>query len=139
MRALSSALYNRMATDPALTDKLGKLGSAPAIFTKRPIPDAATRPIIVAATIVSDVDADILVTQGREIQRDIAVYGAAPAQYEQVVDAAERVRELFHRYRLPVPGWRTVSIRARGPIDAPAEPQEIGRVVTLLIRLHQPN
>ena len=137
MRALSTALYNVMVADAGLTAKLGTFGGLPAIFTKRPVPDAATRPIVIAATVVSDVDADLVASRGREITRDIAVYGDARSDFDKVMDAAEIIRNLFHRRKLAVTGWRTVRLKARGPIEAPAEPQDIGRIVTLTIRLHE--
>ena len=134
MRALSAALYATMAGDAALTDLLGAFQGQPSIFTKRPVPDAA-RPIVLAATVVADVDEDFLVAQGRQITRDVAVYGNAQADFDRVAAAAERVRALFHRRAVEVAGYHCLPIVASGPIDAPADPQEIGRIVTLTIRL----
>jgi hypothetical protein len=139
MKELSTAIFNVMNNHAPLTALLGTWFDPvkPSIFVKRPIPSEALKPIIIAATIVSDVDADLLVHRGREIQRDIVVYGKAPDQYDDIIEAAEIVRNLFHQTKLAVSGWHTVWLRARGPIDGPAEPQEVARVVTILIRLAQ--
>lgn len=135
MQALSAALYATMAEDAALTANLGAFLGVPSIFTARPVPSMAARPIVLAATVVADVDEDFLVAQGRSITRDVAVYGNAQTDFDRIVAAAERIRSLFHRQAIPVAGYHCLPIVASGPIDAPADPQEIGRIVTLTIRL----
>lgn len=136
MRALATAIFSRLSGDATLTAMLGKTATVPSIFTKRPIPTAAGYPLILATTIVADVDQDFVASPMRQISRDIAVYGMLATHFDKVVDAAERVRVLFHRQPLTFAGWRAVDVIAAGPIDAPAEPQEIGRIVTLTMRLH---
>lgn len=135
MQALSTALYAVMAGDALLKAQIGAFKAAPSIFTKRPVPAGAKSPTVLAATVVSDVEADFLVNQGRDITRDVAVYGNAADNFDEVVAAAERIRTLFHRRKLTLPGYYSLPIVASGPIDAPADPQEIGRIVTLTIRL----
>jgi hypothetical protein len=140
MRALSTALFQAMAADGQLVAKLGTFGAGPSIFTKRPVPTEAVWPIVLATSVVSDANEDMLVEKGRSIQRDIAVYGNAPDHFDKVTEASEIIRNMFHRTKaLVVTGWRTVLITATGPIDAPIDnPQEVGRIVTLTIRLHEP-
>lgn len=138
MRALSTALFTRLIGDATLTALLGTTAGAASVFAKRPIPSGAGYPLVISATVVGDVAADMMVSQGRAVQRDIALYGKLATDYDKVQDAAERVRVLFHRRPLTVNGYQTIDVLASGPIDAPAEPQEIGRIVTLTIRLHQP-
>ena len=142
MQALSAALYAAMAGDATLKANLGAFKGAPSIFVKRPVPSDAKRPIALAATVVADVNEDFLVAQGRAITRDVAVYGNAnggpldgPSDFDRIVAAAERIRTLFHRQTVRVAGYHCLPIVASGPIDAPADPQEIGRIVTLTIRL----
>lgn len=135
MQALSAALYAAMAGDAVLKANLGAFKGVPSIFTKRPVPNDARRPIALAATVVADVDEDFLVAQGRSITRDVAVYGNAQDDFDRVAAAAERIRTLFHRQTIRVAGYHCLPIVASGPIDAPADPQEIGRIVTLTIRL----
>lgn len=135
MRPLSTAIYSRLAGDATLTALLGVTGGVPSIFAKRPIPTAAVYPLVITTTVVADVDQDLVSTQIRQISRDIAVYGKVATDFDKVIDAAERIRALFHRQPLTVAGWRVFEVRASGAIDAPAEAAEIGRIVTLSIRL----
>lgn len=135
MQALSRALFDVMAADTALTSLLGTYGAGPSILTQRPVPTQAKRPLVLAATVAADVEQDFVNAHGREVTRDVGVYGAAPNHFDAVVAAAERVRALFHRRSLTLPGYYSLPIVASGPIDAPADPQEIGRIVTLTIRL----
>lgn len=135
MRALSTAIYSRLNGDATLTAFLGVTASVPSIFAKRPVPTGAGYPLIVSTTVVADVDQDMINASMRQISRDIAVYGMLATQFDKVVDAAERVRVLFHRQPLAFTGWRALDVIATGPIDAPAEAQEIGRIVTLTMRL----
>ena len=136
MRALSTAIYSRLNGDATLAALLGVTSTVPSIFAKRPVPTGAGYPLIIAATVVSDVDQDMINASIRQISRDIAVYGMLATHFDKVVDAAERVRALFHRQPLASTGWRAIDVIAAGPIDAPAEPQEVGRIVTLTMRLH---
>ncbi|WP_268915633.1 tail completion protein gp17 [Aureimonas psammosilenae] len=137
MRALSDALYARMAEDSALTALLGEWQGNPSIITFRPVPDDAERPIILASTTVSDVDRDITNARGRQVVRDIAIYGRADSQFDAVEIAAERVRALFHRRPLTVAGFRVIVVTATGPILAPTDPDETGRIITLTIRMDE--
>lgn len=136
MRALSTAIYARLSGDATLAGLLGTTASVPSIFTKRPVPTGAGYPLILATTTVSDMDRDLINAEMRAISRDIAVYGMLATHFDKVGDAAERVRALFHRQPLAFAGWRALDVIAAGPIDAPAEPQEVGRIVTLTMRLH---
>ena len=135
MRPLSTAIYSRLAADATLTALLGTTVGVPSIFAKLPVPTGAVYPLVKTVTVVADVDQDMLTTQVREISRDIAVYGKIATDFDKVIDAAERIRALFHRQPLTVAGWRVFEVRASGAIDAPAEAAEIGRIVTLSIRL----
>ncbi len=137
MRALADAIYARLAGDALLTAYLGTWNGNPSIITFRPVPDDAGRPIALAAEVVSDVNADAVTARGRQIVRDIAIHGKAASQFEQVEVAAERVRALFHRQPLDVAGYRVVVVTASGPMSGPAEPDEVGRIVTLTIRMDE--
>ena len=137
MRALADAIYARMAGDALLTASLGTWDGNPSIITFRPVPDGAGFPIALAAEVVSDVDADAVTARGRQVTRDVAIYGKAESQFDQVEVAAERVRALFHRQPFDVAGFRVVTVTATGPRSAPAEADEIGRIITVTIRLDQ--
>ncbi|WP_427023038.1 tail completion protein gp17 [Aureimonas ureilytica] len=137
MRALADAIYARLAGDALLTASLGTWEGNPSIFTFRPVPDGAEYPIALAAEVVSDVNADAVTARGRQIVRDIAIYGKAESQFDAVEAAAERVRALFHRQPLEVDGFRVIVVTASGPMSGPAEPDEIGRIVTLTIRMDE--
>jgi hypothetical protein len=147
MLAVSKALFDTMVADETLTDLLGEYQGEPSIFTKRPVPTGATYPIVLADTVVTDVNADFLNEDFRIIDRDIVVYGESEvavggetvSHYRAVEQAAERIRELFHGQRVEITGWDLVDIRVLGPISAPTEADESGRLVTLTLRLHRPN
>jgi hypothetical protein len=140
MQALSNAIYAALSGSAALTAKLGTFDGGPAIFTQEPIPDAATRPVVLASRTISDEPDDPIGqgVEGRIIARDIAVYGSATANFRAVVEAAEIIRGLIHRKRIVVSGWQTVIVLASGPVVAPVDgPQEIGRLITAIFRLRR--
>lgn len=137
MRPLSTAIFSRLSGDATLTALLGKTATVPSIFTKRPIPTGAGYPLVIVGPVVSDQHADAISSVGRQIAIDVSVHGKAADQYNATVDAAERIRALLHRSKVTPSGWQSVVIVCSGPIDAPAEPDEISRVVTANVRLHQ--
>jgi hypothetical protein len=134
MRALSKAIFQRLVGDAQLTELLGSSDVGPSVFTKRPVDASTSTPLILAATYVSDVDDDYVNSHGRVVQRDVGIYGT-DKQVDAVTDAAERVRALFHRVPVELDDYVCVSVVAAGPRDAPSDPFELGRVVTLTFSL----
>lgn len=137
---LAVPLRTAIVGDSGITSLLGTWNSEPAVFTRRPVPENATYPMVVVSPDIGVADEDYLVEKMPVIDRDISIYGSneTPAQYRVVEVLAYALRELFHRNRLAitVAGWRVMDIRARGPSPAPAEDlNKIGRVLMLRIRL----
>lgn len=143
---LAQPLREAILNNVEITDALGTYMGEPSVFTRRPLPDGATYPMVAISPDISIRDADALVTQRPIIQRDVTVYGQiGPAgsetdHYRVVETLAYAVREMFHRRKqvLFVDDYHVVDIVASGPIPAPTESERlIGRVVSLTIRLHR--
>lgn len=133
MKALTDALYARLAT--ALVDELGTFNDGPSVFTARPVPVGAGYPVVICATTVSDMSADSMNVNGRLITRDISVYGKVPVHFDAVDEIAEKIRQIFHRKALDVAAFRVINVSASGPISAPSEAGEVGKVVSIEIRM----
>lgn len=114
------------------------LSSPTAVYTRRPIPDATTYPVVAISPDVTFGDEDGLDVMRPVITRDVCVYGEQPDQYRAVETAAYAIRTLFHRrpFALSVPDYSVTGITAAGPMAAPVDDDRlVGRVVILTIRL----
>ena len=134
---ITQAIYDRMKDDQILAGKLASYKSAAAIFTAEPVPFDAARPYIIAAGAVTDVSFDTKTEEGREVMRDIRVYCDASGTAEVVEAIALRLRDLFHRYRLPVEGFSTLIASVTGPIAIPTDEHIQGRAVSLTLTVQQ--
>ena len=131
---LTEAVYDRMASDGTLAALIGTYKGEPAIFTADPAPGNASLPYIVSAGQVADSAFDTKTTQGRQVWRDVRCYTPAGGSPVTVEAIAERVRALFHRYRLVVDGFETWVAEASGPVAAD-EDDAYGRIVTIRLIL----
>lgn len=137
---LSDPLYAALTGTSDMLDGLAIYKGAPAVFTRRPVPDDCGYPLILTAGDVTHGDQDFIDAPLAVIVRDIAIYGKNPDHYRTVEAIAFAVRDLFHRKResLVVPGWNVVDIRCSGPIVAPVDDDHTcGRIVVLTVRLSQ--
>ena len=132
--------------EPDITNFLSQWNSAPAVFTRRPIPTDATYPLIVVAPDVAHADFDGLKARREIITKDVFIYGRVAAagtadDHTRRVEAmAGLLRELFHRQRhaLGNTAYHVVSINVIGPLTAPTDTDTIvGRVVTLIVRTEE--
>lgn len=134
---LAPAIRSPLVNDQALRKLLASFEGAPAVFTRRPVPNAY--PCAVVSPDVTVGDQDLLVTQIPVVTRDIAVYGGneTAAKYRVVEAAAYRVREIFHRSNaIALDGWHIIDVTASGPIAAPTDDiKRVGRLVSLSIRM----
>lgn len=112
------------------------------IFTRRPVPNDATYPLIAISPDVSVQDNDGINDYRPVQERDVVVYGRNEAtdgsDYDLVEQIGYALRDLFHgnRQAITVAGWNVVQINARGPYTAPTDDdQTVGRVVSLVIEL----
>lgn len=137
MGAITQAFYNRLAGDAPLTALLSRYNGAPAIFTIEPVPEDARLPFIVAIGDVATSPFDTKTTRGRDIARDIRCYTEATGSAADVEAIAERVRVLFHRYRLAVAGFGTVLAIASGPSIAPTDETVYGMLVTVRLIIEE--
>lgn len=114
-----------------------------AVFTRRPVPEGATYPLIVISPDVTVGDADWLNTPKPIVGRDLVAYGQKGTpksgdQYRVVEQLGYLLRGLFHsqRFAISVPNFHVVQITARGPMPAPTEDDGlIARAVSLTIHL----
>lgn len=118
MSALTAALFSTMNGDATLTADLGTYASAPCIFTVEPVPPAAARPYVVAATPVADVGGpfDTKTSGGRDHIRQVEVVTDAldTVRRERI---AERIRTLFHRQAIAVAGFTNPISEVEGPFS----------------------
>lgn len=124
-------------SDPIAT-RLEQYEGEPAVFTRRPVPDGATYPLIVVSPDIAISDEDGLKSRRPVVLRDLVAYGEQPDQYRVVEELGYLIRALFHRQKFSVivPGYRVVDIVARGPQIAPTDDERhLARIVALRIRL----
>ncbi len=127
---LTAALYDRLAGDATLAAFLAEYDGGPAIFTTDPAPEDAELPYVVSAGEVSQRAFDSKTTRGREVWRDVRCYAPSSGSAATVEAMAERVRALFHRYRLEVDGHEVIVAEVSGPVTAD-EDDAYARVLTL--------
>jgi hypothetical protein len=130
MDALTSAVWQRLTSDPTLVQMLADSPSGnPGVYTDDRVPATASRPYVVSSGNVADEPWDTKTGIGRRVTRDVGVY-ADHRNTATVEQAAERIRRLFHRHRLQVDGWGTVTARVSGPIRLSSDDYD-ARVLTL--------
>lgn len=133
MDPLTVAVYQRLVTDGTLTGLLATYEDGPAVFTDDRVPPDAVMPYVVSAGNVAEEIFETKTAVGRRPTRDIGVY-VPHRETATVEQAAWRIRELFHRHRLDVSGFRTVTAAVSGPIRISAEDYD-ARVLTVRFRL----
>ena len=136
MSAITQAIRDRLAGDPVLRSMLATYDGEPAIFTAPP-PGDAPYPMIVTMGQVSDEPDDTKNSRGREIRRDISCYTEATGSMEDVEAIAERVRQLFHRAPIQVPGYHVWLSEVSGPILGETDGSVYGLVLTLRLRMEE--
>lgn len=130
--------------EPDIVNFLEQWNGAPAVFTRRPVPEDAPFPMIVVSPYVAVGDFDGLNDMREIITLDVIAYGrvGAPGTVDDHTRRVEQIgfllREIFHRQRLSLgnTSYHVVSINATGPRTAPTDSDSIvGRVVTLTVRI----
>jgi len=133
---ITSAIHDRMALDATLAAMLAIYDGAPAVFTTDPVPGNAALPYIVSAGEAVSTAWDTKTTRGNQLWRDIRCYDHATGSAVRVEAMAERVRQLFHRQVLVVPGFVWIWAECAGPIVAD-EQDAYGRVVTVKLTIEE--
>lgn len=143
---ISPALRSAMLATPAIADALEQWKSAPAIFTRRPIPADAPHRIALINPETAISDGDGLISERPIVMRDIAIYGrkaeaGSPLDDTRTIEAVGyAIRSLFHRQRFSFSpsGFSVIDVVARGPFPAPTDDdQTVGRIVSLTVRLRR--
>jgi hypothetical protein len=132
--------------EASIADQLSKWKDAPAVFTRRPVPDEATYPLAIVNPDAAISDDDALNSERPIVVRDIVFYGRKapagdPLDQTRIVEALGfRARALFHRQKFSVrpAGFSVIGIVAAGPFPAPVDDEgTVGRLVSLTIRLRR--
>jgi len=136
MSILSGVFYDTMAGDPTLAGLLATYGGQPAVFTTDPVPGDAPLPYVVTAGEVSQAPFDTKTTLGRTIMRDVRCFAAADGSAVTIEAIVERVRALFHRQALVIPGFVWLWSECSGPIVAD-ELDAYGRIITVRLTVEE--
>lgn len=132
MSILTAPFFDIMSLDDLLASWLAPYNGEPGVFTIDPVPGDAKYPLIVSAGEVDQTPNDTKNCFGRSIMRDVRCYADADGSAIVVEKIAERVRLLFHRQPLVIPGYTWVLSNVTGPIKAD-EPDYYGRIVTVMV------
>lgn len=132
MSILTIPFYDVLSGDPSLIAMLAAYKGESAIFTIDPVPGDADYPLIVTAGEVSQIPNDSKNCEGRSIIRDIRIYTAADGSSVTIEAIAERVRYLFHRMPLIIPGYTWILSDVGGPIVA-NEADYYGRILSVSV------
>ena len=135
--SIADALYDLLAGDATLAGLLASYRGGPAIFTTQPIPPDAPMPYVLIQPPASDTSIRSLDNNeiGREVERDVSIFGVATGSNRMIQDSAERIRTITHGAHLDVDGFRRVKVRATGPVQLSADSDSYGRQVSLHLRL----
>lgn len=139
---LKAPIRAAIVANAGITASLATYLGAPAVFTKRPVPEDAGYPCIV---IESDPirDEDGLTSLRPVVLADVVVYGTNDPQgseYRAVENIGYALRTLFHRQRwsLTVSGATVIDVTVAGPFQAPTDDEKkVARGVTLQVRLKE--
>lgn len=137
---LGAPIRTALLADAGITALLSTWNSAAAVFTRRPTPSDATRPLIVVSEDIAVTDADGLRSDRPIVIRDILVYGDQPNHYRDVETLGYLIRDLFHRQKGSVfsSTYDIIDIRATGPRAAPTSDEEVvGRIVSLTFMMRK--
>lgn len=132
------AIYAALNADSVLAGLLAPFGSSSAIFTAKTVPPDAKRPYIWTYGDVSDTEADSSDKEivCREVVRDIWIVADDTGDEDQVMEIANRVRDLLHRSTLAI-GTSNMRTAASGPRVGPTEGEVTARIVTVTF-VYQP-
>jgi hypothetical protein len=140
--ALTKALHDRLIGDATLAALLGRYdppGSTtevPCVFASDPVPEEAPTPFVVISGEISQepvLDSNTI-EYGSEIIYDIRCYADQDGSLIPIETIAARVRTLFHRQPLTVPGFTAVDVRVSGPI-VDNQTDLFGRILSVRVLL----
>lgn len=135
---LGPAIRTAILAQSDIVALLGEYEGAASVHTRRPVPEAAEYPMVVAADDITIGNEDFVNSLHPVVTRQIGVYGRAVEDYRAVESIGYLLRDLFHkdRFSLTVSGYKVTDISVQGPVIAPASSDDYcGRMVTLTVRL----
>lgn len=133
---LTDAVNRYMIEDAQLAEMIGRKsdGVSPAVYDTDPAETNEEYPDgiwIISDGNVSCVPLDTKTTRGYEIIRDIRLYQRRTGSSGDIELAGDRVRDLFHRYALPVAGFRDATVaHCSGPSKIDTTADYVGYAVT---------
>ena len=130
---IRAALYSALAAASPVTSKLATYGSAPAIFTARPVPADAARPYL-ALSMVADPSEDVLNATRRRAVYDVAAvldYTGSTAATDLL---AEAIRTALHQQRLTISSAHNIETRIIGATEAATDATLTGVTFTVEVR-----
>lgn len=147
MKEVRNAIADYLLSLSEITSQLGTFKSVPAVFNSSPVPPAATGRYVVIRDAVTDgpfetkdpqdAPTDMIITRGREVVHDVAVYQDQTGDGSELEAVATLIRKRLNRHLLTISGYTTLIARAYGPINAPGseemDNQVDGRIVTVAL------
>ena len=130
---ITGTFLTTLRGDATLQSQLSSYQGVAAVFATA-VPEDAVLPYIVTIGNISHEGFDTKTSLGHDIVRDIGCYADDTGSPILIEDIAERVRTLFHRRNITVPGFGTVFVLASGPIINDGD-RTYGRIVTVRLVL----
>lgn len=133
MRVVQEAIRAVLVADATIIAFASTFVGEPAVFSVEAdkTPSSATLPFVLVQAPLIDEPFDAKNSLGREVIHDVGVYATEDGDPRPVIDAAEYIRNLFHRQPLTVSGYGTLIASCSGPIPAPTDDQVYGRIVSV--------
>lgn len=132
------SIRDLIVAESAITGLLSSYLGSPAVFTRVPVPDAATYPMITISRNIVQVNEDGIDNYRPVMAYEIAAHARndlPPTSYRDVGTLGSLIRALFHRRRnITIPDWAIIDQRCTGPTDLSPVDQITTRTVTLTIR-----
>jgi len=136
MSITTAPFYDLLVGDAVVLTYLQEFNGRANIFTYQPVPKGVVGTYIITAGEIVSTPNDSKDVTGRRITRDIRCYAPADGNNTDIEALAERVRTLFHRGSIVIPGFKTIYVNVNGPIPLDEE-YMFGRVLTVDLLLSE--
>jgi hypothetical protein len=137
VEGLTSAIYERLAAQPALTAMLAPYAGSPGIFTSSPVPEEADLPYVAVSPVWHAESLNTFEDVIVRVSREIWVLWPATGSSLEIERAAELVRRAFGPPNLELPGWSVIGQSASLPVYNPADHDILSRVITVRVLAEQ--
>lgn len=129
------AIYDRLASEAAVTSRLSTYQGDPAIFSGE-VPEDATGWWLIIESL-DETHADTKTTRGRDRTWDISAFGPASGSALPLEALVEAVKDALHRRPVSytgAAGWRA---RVVADSDAPTDDTMYGRTITVQLSVEE--